>query len=143
MTPINNYVNKNIPQQHFLFLQLRESPPLLNAILKTLNFSFAQKEDFLRKLSNISITLVYLLFSIMLKYTRKNHYNRSRDARLYNFWGETALKFSTSHKKEQFLRNYIRIFQEFLEYSIIAKSLEWILRCCKYKHNYLDTYQHT
>ena len=88
MTPINNYVNKNIPQQHFLFPPTEGIPPLLNAILKTLNCSFAQKEDFLRKLSNISITLVYLLFSIKLKYTRKNHYSRSRDARLYNFWGK-------------------------------------------------------
>ena len=29
MTPLNNYVNKNIPQQNFLLIQLGESPKSL------------------------------------------------------------------------------------------------------------------
>ena len=43
-----------------------------NAISKPLNCPFAPKEDFLRKIPNISITFVYLLFSIMRKCFIKN-----------------------------------------------------------------------
>ena len=44
-----------------------EIPLSRNAILKTLNCPFTPKEDFLEKLTNISITFVYLLFPIMLR----------------------------------------------------------------------------
>ena len=40
-----------------------------NVILKSMNFSFAQKEDFLGKLTKINITFVYLLFSNMLMFS--------------------------------------------------------------------------
>ena len=107
--PINNYVNKKIPQQNFLFPQLGESPPPLNAISKTLNFPFAQKEDFLRKLSKISITFVYLLFYIMLKCFLKNHY-RSRDIRLHNFRDKLHWNFLHATKKEKFWENTLKPF---------------------------------
>ena len=44
----------------------------LNAISKSMNFRFAQQEDFLGKLTNISITFVYLLISSMLMCFIKN-----------------------------------------------------------------------
>ena len=45
----------------------------LNAISESMNFRFAQQEDFLGKLINISITFVYLLISSMLTCFIKNH----------------------------------------------------------------------
>ena len=78
MTPLSNSVKKIIPQQNFLLPQLPTGgiPSSLNAISKTLNYLFAQKKDFLRRLCTISITFVYLLFSSMLKYFIKNHYGQ-------------------------------------------------------------------
>ena len=49
-----------------------EMPLPLNTISKTLNCPFVSKEDFLGKLTNISIIFVYLLFSIMPKCFIKN-----------------------------------------------------------------------
>ena len=60
------------PPAKFPIAPTGEIPLPLNAISKTLNFPFAQKEDFLRKLTNISITFIYLLFSSMLTCFIKN-----------------------------------------------------------------------
>ena len=95
--PLNNYVKKHLLEK-FLIPPTEGISPLLNVISKTLNCSFAQKQDFLRKLSNISLTIVYLLFSIILKYFIKNHYSRSRDIRLHNFWGNCT---EISHMPER------------------------------------------
>ena len=46
-----------------------EKPLHFNAISKSMNFSFAQKENFWGKLTKISITFVYLLFSNMLTFS--------------------------------------------------------------------------
>ena len=82
-------------------------PPPLNAILKTLNCPFAEKEDFMIKLSNISITFAYLLFSIMLKYFIKNHYSRSRDIRLH-ILGANWTEMSHMPQKRIIFWNYIK-----------------------------------
>ena len=97
--PLNNYVKKHLLEK-FLIPPTEGISPLLNVISKTLNCSFAQKQDFLRKLSNISLTIVYLLFSIILKYFIKNHYSRSRDIRLHNFWGKLHWNFPHARKKD-------------------------------------------
>ena len=44
----------------------------LNAISKSMNFRFVQQEEFLGKLTNISITFVYLLISSILTCFIKN-----------------------------------------------------------------------
>ena len=53
-------------------IALTGMPLVLNAISKTKSFTFAQKEDFLEKLTNINITFVYLLFSRMVMCFIKN-----------------------------------------------------------------------
>ena len=85
------------------------NPPLLNAILKSLNSPFAQKEDFLRKPSNISITFVYLCFFIMLKYSIKNHY-RSKNIRLHDFRGKLRWNFPHATKKDNFWETILKPF---------------------------------
>ena len=54
---------KKFPQQNF---------PFAPTISKPLNCPFAPKDNFLRKLPNISITFAYLLFSIILMCFIKN-----------------------------------------------------------------------
>ena len=66
-------LNKNIPPAKFHIVSIGEMLLPLNAILEALNCSFAPKEDFSGKLTNISINFVYQFFSI-------------RYIRLYNFW---------------------------------------------------------
>ena len=110
MAPFNSYVNETSPSKISYSLNWGNPPtPPLNAISKTLNCPFAQKEDFLCNLSNISITFVYLLFSIMLKYFINSHY-RSRDIRLHNFRDKLHLNFSHATKKDNFWENILKPF---------------------------------
>ena len=82
-----------------------------NAIWKSMNFSFAQKEDFLGKLTKISITFVYLLFFNMLTFSSmlENPLSRSWDLRLHNFEANCT-QISHILQKGHFLGNYIQLF---------------------------------
>ena len=80
------------------------------AILKALNCPLAPKEDFLGKLTNIIVTFVYQLFSIMLKcFIKKSLEQIMRYKRLHNVWSNCTQIFQVPQKMI-FLGNYIQIF---------------------------------
>ena len=63
---------QKIPPAKCPIAPIGKMPLTLNTISKTLNCPFASKEDFMGKLTNINITFVYQLFSIMSKCFIKN-----------------------------------------------------------------------
>ena len=82
---------------------------LLHAISKSMNLPFVQKDDFWGKLTNISITLIYLLFSSMLCFI-KNPCSRLWDVRLHTF-GANCTQIPHIPQKGTFLRKlYSDIF---------------------------------
>ena len=82
---------------------------LLHAISKSMNLPFVQKESFWGKLTNISITPIYLLFSSMLCFI-KNCFGRSWDVRLHTF-GANCTQIPHIPQKGTFLRKiYSDIF---------------------------------
>ena len=60
---------KNRPPAKFPISPTGEKHVPFNVISKSVSFTFAQKEDFLGKMTKISITFVYLLFSNMLTFS--------------------------------------------------------------------------
>ena len=56
----------------FFIAPTGEKALAFNAISESMNFPFAKKEDFLEKLTNITITIVYLLFFSMLTWFIKD-----------------------------------------------------------------------
>ena len=79
-----------------------EKALLLNTISRSMSFQFALKDDFLEKLTNISITFIYMLFSSMLTCFIKNPQSRSWDVRLHNFGGKLHPYFPHATKRDTF-----------------------------------------